>query len=96
MMKRFEMRAAICFAAMTLVGVAHAETGTVTVFGVGAYSCRQFIAATGNIAPGKVQVQVMDNTPGRFVSENSMYQQWLMGFVTGFNAGYGGELGATA
>jgi hypothetical protein len=89
-MKRFGMRAAICFAAMIGGTVAHAET-TVTVFGTGAFSCGKFIATIGNAAPGKVLV--MDNTgSGRFISENSMYQQWLTGFMTGVNVALAGEL----
>jgi hypothetical protein len=87
MMKRL---GAAIFAAMTLGAVAHAETGTFTVFGMGAYSCGEFIAASGNHAPG--YSQVMDSGSGRLLSENSTYLQWLAGFVTAFNEARGGEL----
>ena len=92
MMKRFDMRVslAVCFAAMIWGAVAHAETGSVTVKGVGAYSCAQFIATIGNHAPGETAVK--GNTgSGRLVGENSLYQQWVMGFATGFNATQAGE-----
>ena len=87
-MKRLSL--GVCFAAMIWGAIAHAET-TVTVFGQGALSCGKFIAAIGNIAPGKVLV--MDNTgSGRFVSENAVYVQWLTGFITGVNVALAGEL----
>jgi hypothetical protein len=86
-MKRFDMRVslAICFTATIWGAVAHAESRSTDLMGMGAYSCDRFIAAIGKNPPGKIQA--MDNTGlGRFVSENSMYQEWLLGFVSGFNA----------
>jgi hypothetical protein len=66
-------------------GGAHAESGTTFVIGAGHDSCGQFIATIGKHPPGKVQS--MPTGDGNFVSENAMYQQWLMGFVSGYNAG---------
>jgi hypothetical protein len=81
MMKRFGT--AICFAAMTLGTVARAETGVAIGWGVGSHSCGRFIAAIGNLPPG--QYRPIDTGNVHFVSENTQYQQWLMGFLTGFN-----------
>ena len=82
MMKRFDMRVslAVCFAAMIWGAVAHAE---VTGWGVGSHSCGRFIATIGNLPPG--EYRSVDPRNDHFVSENTQYQQWLMGFLTGFN-----------
>ena len=90
-MKRFDMgpSLAVCIAAMISGAVAHAEPGTLSVTGVGQFSCGQFIASIGKRPPGKMVV--MPTRDGDFVSENAEYQQWLMGFVTGFNAAHLGE-----
>jgi hypothetical protein len=63
-------------------GIAHAEEG-LTGWGVGSKSCGQFIATIGKLAPGKYRT--IDTKNETFVSENTDYQQWLMGFLTGFN-----------
>jgi hypothetical protein len=95
-MRRFDMRVslAVCFAAMIWGTVAHAGpeiTYFANVGSVGSNSCGKLIAAVGKYGfPGKKQV--LDNTDyGRFVSENSEYQQWLLGFVSGFNAAHASE-----
>jgi hypothetical protein len=82
MMKRFDMglSLAVCFAAMIWGAVAHAE---VTGWGVGSHSCGRFIATIGNLPPG--EYRSVDPRNDHFVSENTQYQQWLMGFLTGFN-----------
>jgi hypothetical protein len=84
MMKRFDMRAllAICFG-LLLTAVAHGQTGPVSVGGMGGYSCGQFIATIGKHPPG--MMQTMNTGDGYLVSENAEYQQWLLGFVSGFN-----------
>ena len=64
-------------------GVAHAEPGAVTGWGVGSKSCGRFIATIGKLPPGKQHY--IDTKNVTFVSENTEYQQWLMGFLTGFN-----------
>src|SRR5262245_28850325 len=89
MMKRFGGRAAICFAAMIWTTVAHAGSADVTGWGIGGNSCGKFIASTGSLAPGKYRD--FDSENDRFVTENTQYQQWLMGFLTGFNAGISTE-----
>ena len=89
MMKRFDMRVslAVCFAAMIWGAVAHAESPTTYVLGVGSYSCGRFIATTSKHLPGTI----MPSRDGNFVSENAEYTQWLLGFLSGFNAAHAGE-----
>ena len=84
-MKRFDMRVslAVCFAAMIWGAVAHAEQTSYTI-GIGNLSCGQFIASIGKRPPGKMQS--MTTRDGEFVSENVAYIEWLLGFVSGFNA----------
>jgi hypothetical protein len=82
MMKRF-VSLAVCVTAMTLGTVVHAETEMVTGWGVGSHSCGKFIATIGNLPPGRYHS--IDPRNDHFVSENTQYQQWLMGFLTGFN-----------
>ena len=53
------------------------------MIGRGSYSCGQFIGTIGKRPPGKVDE--MNTREGDFVSENAEYQQWLLGFVSGFN-----------
>ena len=90
---------AVCFAAIFWGAVAHADSPAVTVQGVGVHSdtyvvgigqssCSSFIAAIGNTRPG--MMKKMDTPDGAFVGENAEYQEWLLGFVSGFNeAQYG-------
>jgi hypothetical protein len=82
-MKRFHTGVSLagCFAAMIWGTVAHAQ---VFVIGVGTFSCGQFIGSIGKRSPGKVAR--MPTAEGDFLSENAAYQQWLLGFVSGFNA----------
>jgi hypothetical protein len=83
MMKRFVGRAAICFAAMSWGAAAHAETGGVFVIGSGQDSCGKLIAAVDGVPPGKYKQ--MNTQSGVFIGESTKYQEWLMGFVSGFN-----------
>jgi hypothetical protein len=84
MMKRFDMgmSLAVCFAAMIWGAVAHADSLAVTVQGVGVHSCGQFIGAIGKSPP----YEYIDTRSGHFVSENAEYQEWLLGYVSAFNA----------
>jgi hypothetical protein len=75
---------AVCFAAMILGAVAHAESPGAYTIGIGNYSCGRFIAAIGKNAPGKIRS--IPTGDGDFVSEIAEYQQWLLGFVSGFNS----------
>jgi hypothetical protein len=50
--------------------------------GMGTRSCGQFIATIDKHSPGTF----LKTADGKLVSENTGYQQWLMGFVSGFNA----------
>jgi hypothetical protein len=68
--------------------VAHAEM--VFAMGSGQNSCGQLIAAMGKDHP-LGQHREMDTGTGLFVDEYTMYQQWLMGFVSGFNATHASE-----
>jgi hypothetical protein len=60
------------------------------VIGSGQDSCGKFIATIGDLPPGKYRN--VDTATGVFVSENSEYQEWLEGFVSGFNYRSGGNL----
>ena len=86
-MKHFGALLAVCFG-LLLMAVAHAAT----VFGVGSGqdSCGRYIAALGDAPPGKYRK--MNTAEGVYFSENTVYQQWLMGFVSGFNATHAGDL----
>jgi hypothetical protein len=84
-------RLAICCVAMTWGAVAHAGPGEVFVIGSGQHSsCGKFIAAIGDAPPGRYRER--NNATGVFVSENTKYQEWLMGYVSGFNAAHAGDL----
>jgi hypothetical protein len=67
-----------------------AQAGSTAVFGAGQNSCGRLIATIGKLQPGNLQS--MDTASGVFVSEYIRYQEWLMGFVTGFNAAYSNDL----
>jgi hypothetical protein len=78
---------AVCFAAM--IGGAHAESPGAFAIGIGTYSCGRFIATIGKLPPGNIQTIATGD--GDFISENGEYQQWLLGYVSGFNAAHGAE-----
>jgi hypothetical protein len=82
-MKRFDMRVSLaaCFAAMALGAVAHADA---FIIGSGQGSCGKFIASLGDVPPGKYRK--MNTAKGDFVDEHKVYQEWLLGFVSGYNA----------
>ncbi len=89
-MKRFCVPIAICFAAMIWGAVAHAEPSAVLAIGSGTeLSCGGLIAAIGDLPPGKHRK--MNNAMGVFVSEYKGYQEWLMGFMSGFNRAHAGD-----
>jgi hypothetical protein len=67
---------AICFG-LLLTAVAHAAP--VFIIGAGHDSCGELIGAIGDAPTGK-----MTTTTG-------VYLEWLMGFVSGFNAAHVGE-----
>jgi hypothetical protein len=71
---------ALCVLLLT-ADVAHAED--TLVVGAGLNSCGALISAVGDVPLGKARE--MNTASGTFVSENARYQQWLMGFVSGFN-----------
>jgi hypothetical protein len=78
----------VLLAAMIWGAVAHANT---IVIGIGTSSCGKFIASIGNNPPGKIE---KIHTPdGDFLSENAEYNQWLLGFVSGFNFAHDDDLG---
>jgi hypothetical protein len=93
MMKRFDIRVslAVCLAAMIWGTVAHAETESTYVIGLGGHdSCGKFIAAIGDAPPGKYREMNVPN--GVFVTEHTVHLEWLMGFVSGFNYRSGGDM----
>ena len=60
--------------------------GCTFVIGVGRYSCGKLIAAIGSGPPGSYREAT--TAKGIFIDEHSQYQEWLMGFVTGYNFAY--------
>jgi hypothetical protein len=82
------MRSIILCVLLLTADVAHAEM--VFVMGIGQHSCGQLIAAMGKDHP-LGQHREMDTGTGLFVDEYTMYQQWLMGFVSGFNVTHASE-----
>jgi hypothetical protein len=82
MMRHFGALLAVCFG-LLLTAVAHAAT--VFEIGSGQDSCGKYIAALGDAPPGKYRV--MNTARGVYICENKVYEQWLLGFVSGFNAG---------
>ena len=55
------------------------------VLGVGQRSCGQFMAAVGQAPVGQVkQHTATDGT--KYYAELIRYNEWMMGFVTGFNS----------
>ena len=85
-MKRLHLSLAACSAAMVWGTVACAEPGDVFVLGYGTSSCGELIAGLGDLPPGKFRKQNTGN--GGFVSQNKAHQEWLMGFVSGFNSAH--------
>jgi hypothetical protein len=86
MMKRF-VSLTVCFTAM--ICGANAESPGSFAIGIGTNSCGRFIATIGKHPPG--MIETMPTGDGDFISENVEYQQWLLGFVSGFNAAHGAE-----
>jgi hypothetical protein len=84
------MRSMILCVLLMTADVAHAEKASAFVIGVGQNSCGQLIAAIGRDHP-LGQHGELDTVKGPFVDEYTMYQQWLMGFVTGFNIKHASE-----
>jgi hypothetical protein len=82
MMKRFGVSLAVCF--VIWGSVAHAETGVTHVLGAGYDSCGQLIAAVGDAPPGKFKKR--NTATGVLLNEYARYQEWLGGFISGFNA----------
>ena len=84
------MRSMILCVLLMTADVAHAEKASAFVIGVGQNSCGQLIAAIGRDHP-LGQHGELDTVKGPFVDEYTMYQQWLMGFVSGFNVTHASE-----
>ena len=82
------MRSIILCVLLLTADVAHAEM--VFVMGIGQHSCGQLIAAMGKDHP-LGQHREMDIGTDVFVDEYTQYQQWLLGFVSGFNITHASE-----
>ena len=76
------------FAAIVLVAIAFASAAsaqTVVIYGVGNKSCEVFIASSHGLAPGIARA--FEPGDGRtFQSDNSLFIQWALAFVTANNA----------
>jgi hypothetical protein len=77
----------VLLAAMAWGAVAHAQE--FKVMGMGTRSCGRFIATVDKHPPGTFLS--LKRADGELFSENTGYQQWLMGFVSGFNTARAGE-----
>jgi hypothetical protein len=82
------MRSMIVGALLLTASVAQADT--VGVIGVGQSSCGEFIAAVGGATPGRQRR--MNTASGAFISENVSCQQWLLGFLSGFNSAHASDV----
>jgi len=78
----FGMRSLILGLLLLTADVAHADQTGIFTIGIGNLSCGKFIASIGKRPPGKMET----TRDGDLVSENAMYTQWLMGFVSGVNS----------
>ena len=76
------MRSLILGLLLLTADVAHADQTGIFTIGIGNLSCGKFIASIGKRPPGKMET----TRDGDLVSENAMYTQWLMGFVSGVNS----------
>ena len=85
-MRHFGALLAICFG-LLLTATTHAAP--VFALGAGNKSCGELIGAIGDDPPGKYRST--NTTTGVFVSEHGRYLEWLMGFVSGFNAAHAVE-----
>jgi hypothetical protein len=83
------MRSLVLGVLLLTADVVCAEPGT-AVLGMGQVSCGSMIAAARNGPPG--QYRTMDTKSGLFVEEFTRFQEWLMGFVSGFNATHNNDL----
>jgi hypothetical protein len=70
---------------LATANVVCAQMGSTFVIGVGQNSCGQLVAAIGDVRPG-YHFAMDTGREGIFVNEYVRYQEWLMGFVSGYNA----------
>jgi hypothetical protein len=63
--------------------VAPAEMNSTFNIGVGQFSCGKLIAAIGHAPPGSHEQMTTPN--GIFIDEHTQYQEWMTGFVSGYN-----------
>ena len=83
------MRFWLMVAASCLAGPAFAGDG-IMILGAGQRSCGQFLASVGD-APIGAGLQ-MQTAKGQYYGELIRYHEWMMGFVSGFNAAYEDDL----
>jgi hypothetical protein len=82
-----DMRFGLMVAAVLFVSPALAGDEDVAVLGAGQRSCGQFIAAVGNAPVGSVR-QFKNSSNEQYFGELIRFHEWMMGFVTGYNALY--------
>jgi hypothetical protein len=70
--------------------VAHAQR--ISMMGSGEHSCGRLIADLGSAPPGPGNHKEMNTPSGVFVNEYTQYQEWLMGFVSGFNSAHANDV----
>jgi len=79
-----KLTAAILLGAACVTSPAFA--GDIMILGVGQRSCGQFLAAGGEAPIGTVLQK------GQYYGEQIRFNEWMMGFVSGFNAAYEGDV----
>jgi hypothetical protein len=84
------MRFGLMVAAVLFASPAFAGDEDVAVVGAGQRSCGQFIAAVGNAPVGSVK-QFKSSSNEQYFGELIRFHEWMMGFMTGFNAIYAGD-----
>lgn len=73
-----------------LLMASNVHAGTL-MLGAGQQSCGRLIAAASvGVLPGKYIK--MNTQQGEFFNEYKEYQEWLMGFISGFNAAHGDDI----
>jgi hypothetical protein len=88
-LRAFGMRSVILGVLLLTANVAHARA--TLVLGSGHNSCGRLIAAIGDIPPGEYLVLEKPGAPS-LLREYTGYQEWLMGFVSGFNSSHADHL----
>jgi hypothetical protein len=70
-------------AALTLSTACYAQDGKLSLYGLGANSCGQYLAAVHGHPPGKARA--LNRPEGRYSDDHFRYMAWLDGFFSATN-----------